>query len=327
MVTPSPNIVTCVIIVNWNGKSLLHKCLSSFFNNTDAEGCRVIVVDNGSTDGSPDMVQTYFPQVMLIQNKVNVGFSKANNQGILYAQRHDAKYVLLLNSDIEITDKLWLKELTDVIESDSNIGIVGCKLVFSNGKLQHAGGKIALQVPYHRGECENDIGQYENVEMVDYVTGAVMLVKAEVIRRIGPLDEGFSPVYYEDTDWCVRAKLSGYNIAYTPKPKLIHHCGASSNKLSSERKWFYAKRSFIRFTLLNYSTNALVKRLFLFDSQEVLRCFIVKSNHGFLPLTLRSDTANRLRLLWRPWRANIRNLKEILYQRRQRLNYGAKLPV
>jgi GT2 family glycosyltransferase len=273
------------------------------------------------------MVQKDFPQVILIRNRVNVGFSKANNQGIQYAQQHHAKYVLLLNSDIEITDKHWLEELTNVIESDSKIGIVGCKLVFADGKLQHAGGRIALQVPYHRGECEKDVGQYDHVDFVDYVTGAVMLVKTEVICRIGPLDEGFSPLYYEDTDWCVRARLSGYKIAYTPKPTLIHHCGSSSNKLGSERKWFFAKRSFIRFTLLNYSAKALVKRLFLFDSQEVIRCFIVKSNRGFLPLALRPDTASRLKLLWLPWSTNIRNLREIMHLRRQRLSYGAKLPV
>jgi GT2 family glycosyltransferase len=319
--------MTCVIVVNWNGKSLLNKCLSSLFSNTDDETSRVVVVDNGSSDGSPEMVLKDFPQVTLIQNKVNVGFSKANNQGIRYAIQHYAKYVLLLNSDIEITDKHWLKEFTTVIESDSKIGIVGCKLVFADGKLQHAGGRIALQVPYHRGECENDTGQYDRVELVDYVTGAAMLVKAEVIRKIGILDEGFSPVYYEDTDWCVRARLSGYEIAYTPKPTLIHHCGASSKKLGGERKWYYAKRNFIRFTLLNYSTKAIFKRLFLYDSQEVIRCFIVKSKHGPLPLTLRSDTANRLKLLWRPWQANIRNLKGILYLRRQRLRSGVKLPV
>ncbi len=148
-----------------------------------------------------------------------------------------------------------MKNSLTVIESDNKIGIVGCKLVFPDGTLQHAGGLVKLRVPYHRGECEKDTGQYDRVELVDYVTGAALMIKAEAIRKIGLLDEGFSPLYYEDTDWCVRAHLYGYGIAYTPKPTLIHHCGASSNKLGSERKKFYAKRSFIRFVLLNYPVN------------------------------------------------------------------------
>lgn len=232
---------TCVVIVNWNGRELLKKCLSSLFVNTSDISCRVVVVDNASLDDSADMVQQCYPQVKLFRNSANVGFSKANNRGIRYALQNGAKYVMLLNNDVEITDKKWLQDFTTVINSDSKIGIVGCKLVFPDRTLQHAGGLVKLRGPYHRGECEKDTGQYDRVELVDYVTGAALMIKAEVIRNVGLLDEGFSPLYYEDTDWCVRAHLYGYGIAYTPKPTLIHHCGASSNKLGTEHKKFYAK--------------------------------------------------------------------------------------
>ena len=262
--------------------------------NTSNPSCRVVVVDNASRDGSADMVEQSYPQVKLFRNSANVGFSKANNRGIRYALQNGAKYVMLLNNDVEVTDKTWLEEFTCVMESDSKIGIVGCKLVFPDGTLQHAGGLVKLRVPYHRGECEKDSGQYDRVELVDYVTGAALMIKAEAIRKIGLLDEGFSPLYYEDTDWCVRAKLYGYSIAYTPKPTLIHHCGASSNKLGSERKKFYAKRSFIRFVLLNYPLADILKRTLLFESREALRCLMVKPKRGPLPLTLRSDAASRL---------------------------------
>ena len=318
---------TCVVIVNWNGRELLKKCLSSLFANTSDTSCRVVVVDNDSRDGSADMVEQSYPQVKLFRNSVNVGFSKANNRGIRYALQNGAKYVMLLNNDVEITDKTWLEEFTSVMESDSKMGIVGCKLVFPDGTLQHAGGLVKLRVPSHRGECEKDKGQYNRFELVDYVTGAALMIKAETIRKIGLLDEGYSPLYYEDTDWCVRAKLYGYTIAYTPKPTLIHHCGASSNKLCSEHKKFYAKRSFIRFVLLNYQTKDILKRTLWFESREVIRCFVVKPKRGLLPLTLRSDAAFRLTLFWRPWWANIGNLKEIVYLRRQRFIYGTKLHV
>ncbi len=320
------DLVTCVIVVNWNGKELLKKCLNSFFLNTSNNQCRVVVMDNASTDGSAEMVQQIFPQVILIKNLANLGFSKANNQGIRYALQNAAKYVLLLNNDIEITDKLWLEELTAVLDSDSKIGIVGCKLLFPNGNLQHAGGKITLRVPYHRGECEKDTGQYDRVELVDYVTGAAMMLKAEVIRKIGLLDEGFSPLYYEDTDWCVRARLSGYNIAYTPKPTLIHYCGASSNKLG-EKKLYYGKRSFIRYMLLNYPVSGIAKWVLLFETRYFIRCLVVKPRNSKLPFTLRSDAYGRLLFFARVWWPSIRGLKGIVFLRRQRLIYGGKLHV
>jgi len=94
--------------------------------------------------------------------------------------------------------------LIDVIESESNIGIVGCKLLYPNGKIQHAGGIINLTGGHNRGECEKEMGRYCKIEFLKFVTGAVLLIKTDVIRKIGLLDEGFTPLYYEDVDWCVR---------------------------------------------------------------------------------------------------------------------------
>ena len=138
---------------------------------------------------------------------INTGFSKANNQGIRHALDNGAKHILLLNNDVEIPTAGWLEQLSTVLESDTKIGIVGCKLLYPNGTIQHAGGIIDLRVPYHRGEGEKDTGQYDRVEFVDYVTGAALMIKSEVVQKIGLLDEGFSPLYFEDTDWCVRAQI------------------------------------------------------------------------------------------------------------------------
>ena len=322
-----PNLITYVIIVNWNGKEILQKCLSSIFVNTAFSECKVVVVDNASTDGSVEMLQEKFPQIKIIRNAQNIGFSKANNQGIRFALENDAKQVLLLNNDVEITEKRWLEDLLDVLESDSKIGIVGCKLLYPEGTIQHAGGVIKLRVPYHRGEGEKDTGQYDKVEFVDYVTGAVLLIKSDVICRIGLLDEGFTPLYFEDTDWCVRARLYGYKVAYTPNPTLIHHCGSSSSKLSSETKRFYSRRSFIRFVLLNYPITDILKRILLFESKEVIRCLIMRNRHGKLPIVLRPDASNRLMFFARVWGASIRDLKGIIALRRQRFIFGEKLHV
>jgi GT2 family glycosyltransferase len=319
---PAPDRVTC-IIVSWNGKDLLRKCLSTFYQNTSNINCGVVVVDNASQDNSAEMLQQEFPSVHVIRNSANMGFSIANNQGIRYALVKGSKYVLLLNNDVEITDPDWLQKLISVMESDSKTGIVGCKLLYPDDRIQHAGGVVALRVPYNRGEEQEDHGQYNKEEFVDFVTGAVLLIRSDVIRQIGLLDAGFSPLYCEDTDWCVRAKLYGYKIAYTPNPTLIHHCGSSSSKLGKERRAFLFKRSFVRFQLLNYQVIDILKRIMLFESREVIRCFIVRGRG--LPVMLRSDTSRRLGVFVSAWLPSLRNLGEIIGLRQQRFKLGNKL--
>lgn len=321
------NFPTFTIIVNWNGREILQKCLNSLFVNTAASECIVVIVDNGSADGSVEMLREKFPQVKLITNAENEGFSKANNQGIRFALENGAEHILLLNNDIEITSRRWLEEFSGVLESDSKIGIVGCKLLYPDGKIQHVGGVINLCVPYHRGDGEKDLGQYDMVEFVDYVTGAALMIKSEVIRKIGLLDEGFTPVYFEDTDWCVRATLYGYKVAYTPKPALIHHCGSSSHRLGTEKKRFCSRKNHIRFVLLNYQLTDILKRTALFESRVFIRCLVAHPPNGKLPIVLRSDASSRLRFFAQVWWVNIRDLKGIIALRRQRFIFEAKLKV
>ncbi len=319
---PAPDLVT-VIIVSWNGRELLRKCLTTFYQNTTSVKCGVVVVDNASRDGSAEMLHREFPSVHVIRNAENEGFSVANNQGIRYALAKGSKYVLLLNNDVEITDSAWLQKLIAVMESDSKTGVVGCKLIYPDGRIQHAGGVVALRVPYNRGEEQIDHGQYDRMEFIDFVTGAVLLIRSEVVRHIGLLDEGFSPLYCEDTDWCLRAKLYGYKVVYTPDPTLIHHCGSSSSRLGKERRAFLFKKSFVRFYLLNYQVKDILKRIALYESRELIRCFVIRGNG--LPINLRSDTASRLKVFADAWLPSLRNLKEITALRRQRFRFGNKV--
>lgn len=310
--------LTYAVIANWNGKKPLQKCLTSFFANTTNLECTVVVVDNASNDGSTEMLQEKFPNVELIKNVENTGFSRANNQGIRHALANGAKYVLLLNNDVEITDRNWLLTLKAVLESDSKNGIVGCKLLYPNGKIQHAGGIINFSGGHNRGECEADTGRYDKTEFVDFVTGAVLLIKSEVICKIGLLDEEFSPLYYEDVDWCVRARFNGYKVAYTPKPTLIHNCGSSANKLSHQKKMLYLRRSFIRFFLLNFKTTDIIKRIIKIETRIAMGCLIGRSKNKKFPLALRLDAPTRLLLLLKAWLPNARNLRSIIALRRQR---------
>jgi GT2 family glycosyltransferase len=303
----------------------MQKCLSSFFAKTTYPKCKVVVIDNASTDGSTEMLQANLPTVELIKNVENTGFSRANNQGIRHALANNAEYILLLNNDVEITDEQWLEKLIEIFESDNKIGIVGCKLLYPNGKIQHSGGIINLSGGHNRGECEKDKGQYDKIEFFYFVTGAVLMIKSDVIHKIGLLDEGFTPLYYEDVDWCVRARLCDYKVAYTPNPKFIHHCGSSANKLGQEKKRFYLRKSFIRFFLINFQFEDILKRIIMFESRIALGCLLMPTRGNKIPLALRSDASIRFSLFLKAWLPSICNLEHIVALRRQRFKLGARL--
>jgi GT2 family glycosyltransferase len=310
-----------VVIVNWNGKQILKECLTSFFDNTQCTQCSVVVVDNGSSDGSVEMLEKEYPSVKLIRNSENLGFSKANNQGINFALTQGAKFILLLNNDIEISQKNWLTAMVDLAKSDKEIGIVGCKLLYPNGRIQHAGGVVSFKGAYDRGDGEKDVGQYNKVQFVDYVTGAAFLIKTEVIRNIGLLDEGFSPFYFEDTDWCARARFYGYKVVYTPTSVLIHKKSYSMSKLRKKASMdFYIKKNWIRFFLLNFQFRDIIRRVIFFELNETRQYFLGHSSTGKIPFSLRKDAAQKLLIAWKAWAINIRNLKDIVYKRRQRFN-------
>jgi GT2 family glycosyltransferase len=312
------NAKVFIIIVNWNGRETLKQCVTSVLKNT-ASPIQIVVVDNGSTDQSVEMLQREFQNVKIIQNSANRGFSKANNQGIKYAVAQGANYVLLLNNDILITQEDWLERMVSLLESDRSVGMVGCKLVYPDRRIQHAGGFVRVSGAGHRGDGEKDTGQYDKIEFVDYVTGAALLTKAQIIRSIGLLDEGFTPLYCEDTDWCLRARFCGYKIAYMPNPTLIHKHGSSAKNLRRRNNEFYFKRSWVRFFLLNFHFKALVKRLIFFEAMEFLACFVDRNPHGGLPLRARLDYP-KLTLLEKAWVANFRNLKDIYSERKQRFS-------
>lgn len=251
--TASPTSPTIsIVILNWNGKDFLKKCLNSIINNTEYQNYEIIVVDNGSKDGSVKIVEENFPNVKLIKNIENLGFSRGNNIGI---KKSSGEYILILNNDTEIIDKSWLNNVIKIFERDKKIGIIGCKLIYPNGKLQHAGGEINFLNPYfsrHIGLRENpDEPKYNKERETDYVTAAAMFVRREVINKIGMFDEIFTPIYYEDSDFCIRARNAGYKIIYSPDIKIIHHESPAKKQHKSEYMNYISTRNKILFCMLN----------------------------------------------------------------------------
>ncbi len=217
--------VSCVVLT-WNDKGNLKECLESLSKMT-YPSLEIVVSDNGSTDGSIEFVKADYPHMTLLENGRNLFWAGGNNVGIQYAMEHGADYIFLLNNDI-IVDPELVGELVKVGESDPKIGMLGPKIYYyEDRKLWYAGARVFLWrgIAKHIGIREIDRGQYDDVRPTDYVTGCALMVKREVIERIGLIDPTYI-AYGEDMDWSYRARLAGYKLTYVPNAILWHKIGA-----------------------------------------------------------------------------------------------------
>ena len=227
-----------VIIVSHGAERLLRRCLSSLAENPPSREMRVTVVDSGSTDSTPDMVEREFPEVHLVRQD-NIGFSAANN---LILAESEAPALLLLNPDTEVSAGA-LDACLDRLEGDPAIGMVGCRLVTESGELDHAC-KRSFPTPIGAVAHFTGMGripgapkaltQYRATDLdddrpgeVDAVNGAFMLVRREAVAEAGPLDEGYW-LYMEDLDWCRRFWRAGRSVFYDPAATVVHVKGGSS---------------------------------------------------------------------------------------------------
>lgn len=280
-----------IIIANWNGRKLLEDCLTSIMEKTDYPNFRVIVIDNGSTDNSVEMIRNKFPTAILIVNERNLGFAKANNQGIKYAFKMGANYFLLLNNDTVITQKGWLKKLVESIAYPKT-GILGCKILYPDGSPhQH--------LSDHKTE-------------VNTVKGAIFLIKREVVERIGLLDEKFSPAYGEEGDYCLRARAVGLKVVYDPGVTIIHQGAATAKKIFNsttlERLRFKHQ---MRYHFLNFPFKHLIRYFFwaLFTKKDENRRL------GLTNFKFRKDWFSRL---VHGYFKNLPDLPDILWKRKNR---------
>lgn len=233
-----------ILIVNWNVRDLLRRCLYSILANLPSCQLEIIVVDNGSTDGSVEMVRMEFPQVCLIANPDNRGFPAANNQGLGIAQ---GRYVLLLNPDTEVVGNA-LETMVAFADAHPDVGVVGPQLLNPDGTVQSSRRRfptLATAVfestwlqPYAPRRL---LERYyvldrpdDAIQDVDWVTGAALMARREAIEQVGPLDEGFF-MYSEELDWCRRFRDAGWRVVYLPTAQVIHYGGKSSEQVLPAR--------------------------------------------------------------------------------------------
>jgi GT2 family glycosyltransferase len=234
-----------LIVINWNGAAFLAACLEALLEQVTAKD-EIIVVDNDSTDHSIELVRARFPGVRVLCNRRNRGYAGGANTG-LRAARGDA--LVLLNPDVEARAG-WLAALKAALK-DTQVGVAGCKLYYPGGDvIQHAGGitRFPQATADHHGYRQHDDGQWDQEREVDYVTGAALALRRDILDAVGFFDEGFYPAYYEEADYCFRARQAGYGVRYVPQAVATHHEHAALGE-ESYHYLRYFHRNRLRFVL------------------------------------------------------------------------------
>lgn len=276
---PTSNVV--IIILNWNGWQDTIECLESVYQ-IEYPNFNVILVDNNSQDHSLDKIRDYStrklkvesefienktkkkplkleeyaedenplemnsPDLILIKNKENYGFPGGNNVGIRFAlQNLDPDYILLLNNDT-VVDRNFLKGLVHFGEFNKDVGILGPKIYYYDDPkvIWSAGCKISWKLArgIQIGSGERDQGQYDTESEVEYVSGSAFLIKTEVIREIGLMDDAYF-LYFEESDWTLRANKANYKSLYVPESKVWHKVSKSGGGISKPDGLYYITRN------------------------------------------------------------------------------------
>lgn len=223
---------TAVVILNWNTRDYLRKFLPGLITSTEGLDAEVIVADNASTDGSLEMLAAEFPDVRRISLDRNYGFTGGYNRALAQVE---ADYYVLINSDIEVPQG-WLKPLTDWMDTHPHCGACGPKLLSYDhrDRFEYAGAAGGLLdrygYPFCRGrilqKVEKDEGQYDTPEDVFWVSGACLLVRSKLWKKLGGLDDRFF-AHMEEIDLCWRMQLSGYTVTVVPE-SFVYHIGGGT---------------------------------------------------------------------------------------------------
>lgn len=214
-----PSVIVAVVLYNsaeWIGPTL------DSIRHCDYRHMQTWVLDNASRDDAADYVAQSYPWARLVRGKTNRGFAGGNNDLIAAAPR--SEFVFLVNPDVEI-ERDCPTELVRAMLADPKLGVAGCLIFGGDGRtIDHAGGALrANALPYHVGQGEPDDGSRRGVVPATYVQGAAMMVRRETWDALGGFDEGFNPAYFEEADFCERARRAGWGVAVVCEARVVHH--------------------------------------------------------------------------------------------------------
>ena len=218
-----------VVIPNLNGGQEVIRAIESLLLQTLTPS--VVVVDNASTDGSPEQIRSQFPEIKLIQHLENAGYAGGVNPGISFAIEQGATYVAPFNDDA-VADSKWLEKLVSFLDSNPKYGAVCCKVLKDDKKTLDSTGDYVTNwvLPYPRGRGEHDQGQYDSTKDIFAASGAASLFRVEALRQVGLFDEDFF-AYYEDVDLGFRLQLAGWKVGYEPGAVVYHKIGMTSGRI------------------------------------------------------------------------------------------------
>ncbi len=281
-----------IIITTYNQEELLRECIASIKKNTNYKNYKIYLIDDSGRGKIGKEIKEEFNWVNVSTNKKNLGFSKANNIGIKKAMKeYNPDYILLLNDDCEIVDKDWLKEIIKVGESENKIGILGCKILYPDGSLQNLGGYLKKwKIELELNETKKEVFE------VDHVMGACFMIKKGVIKKIGLLDEIYSPYLLEDTDYCLRAKKAGFKIVTVPFVKIIHKKGKSIDSLEDKKRLLVRFKNDIIFSRRHFKGVGKFFRIFIY--LPLVAVFKKKKDTDKLKLSKFALRKKFLRNLW-----------------------------
>jgi len=244
--------VIAVVIVNWNGRSLLDECLGSLVSQTPLPE-RIFLVDNGSTDGSSEHVRAAWPAVSVLETGANLGFAGGNNVGIRAALAAGADAVLLLNNDAQLLPGALERLVSALHGGGRAVAAAAPKILYRSTPdvIWAAGGRFDWWrgVAVDRGLNERDTGQYAHAEEVESATACCLLVRGDAFREVGLLDESYF-MYFEDADFAARLGRAGYKIMYQPEARVLHDVFGSSGGAPdrpSRLALYYSTRNRSRF--------------------------------------------------------------------------------
>jgi len=273
-----------IIVLNWNGKDDTLECLGSL-QQLDYPNFEIVVVDNGSTDGSEEVIRSSFPSAHFIQTGRNLGYAGGNNVGIRFGLSHGADYVWLLNNDTTV-DPQALTALVETAKADPRIAFVGSKIYFYDKPdvIWCAGGTIDLAEggrTDHPGMGQEDKGQFESISDVGYVTGCSLLAGRTAIEAIGLLPEEYF-LYFEETDWNLAAQKKGYRTVMAPDSHVWHKYADTGDY--KERFIYYSFRNRVH----------IVRK---YASQYKFRAFRVNRSLRDQYIAMAPERARRIRFI------------------------------
>ncbi|MCE7947493.1 MAG: glycosyltransferase family 2 protein [Chloroflexi bacterium CFX4] len=303
-----------IIIVSWNVRGYLAKCLDSLAESLRAAplNAEIIVVDSASSDGTPDLLREAYPQVRLLPQSENVGYTRGNNMGLAAAQ---GEYLLLLNPDTEVQGDA-LTRMVIYMREHPQVGVLGAHTLNTDGThqssrrrfptlltalfestwLQPYAPKRLLDHFYARDVPDTAIAA------VDWVQGSVLMLRRAVYAQIGGLDEGYV-MFSEEVDFCKRAKLAGWQVVYHGDAYVVHHGGKSTEQVSAAKHIYFQQSKVRYFRKFHGVAAALVLRVFLIFSY--LHQLLLEGLKGLLGLE-RPLRHERVRLYWQVIRALLR---------------------